>query len=337
MNDGNGSYLPDVPGPSTTRSTDRGIIVPSPPARTRRAVLGSALGLLGVAATGCSKPKRPFDPASETLPPDPAAPSGAATNAAPQFFDTGAADFFGKGLVPEQRATFGLDRAQILPSDDPRFQKIVRVSLPAGDTFNNPDAEVYNDGNTYGGSQLFVAMDGRPTYEMYLRYYVRFPHDFDFNKAGKLPGFYGVIYNKGEDKRTDTDRNGFASRFAWRKDGEGIVYSNTARPDTPIKVSGKKTWTWETGKWICVEQGVRMNFETVSQGLLAVWIDNKDTFKEHGYNPRISDKVRIGGIMFSAVYGGGDRSFAPKTDTTIDFAAFAMAEQRVGPLPDPSR
>ncbi len=335
MNDKNGFCQPGTSAPPTGQSADSTIVLPSAPARTRRAVLGSALGLLGVAATGCSKPKHPFDPASETLPPDPSVTPSA--SAAARFLDTGAADFFGKGLIPQQRATFGLDRAQILPSDDPRFQQIVRVSLPAGDTFNDPKAQVYNDGNTYGGSQLFVAMEGRPTFEMYLRYYVRFPHDFDFRKGGKLPGFYGVIYNKGNDQRTDSDRSGFASRFAWRKEGEGIVYSNTARPDAPVKVSGKKSWTWELNKWICVEQGVRMNFETFSQGLLDVWIDNKETVKEHGYNPRISDKVRIGGIMFSAVYGGGDRSFAPETGTTIDFAAFAIGEQRVGPLPEAAR
>ncbi len=332
MNDRNGLYLPGVPGSQPSRPTDGGIILPPRPARTRRAVLGSTLGLLGVAATACSRPARTFDPASETLPPDSDAAASPAPNGPPPTLATGAADFFGKDLVPQTRATFGLDRAQILPSDNPHFPRMVRVSLPAGSI--NTENQVYNDGNTYGGTQLFLAMTGRPTYEMYLRYYIKLPHDFDFNKGGKLPGFYGVIYKKESDERSDTDRNGFASRFGWRKEGEGIVYSNTARPDHPLDISGKKTWTWELDKWICVEQGVRLNFENFSQGLLAVWINNKEVFKEHGYNPRISDKLRIGGIMFSVVYGGGDRSFAPETDTSIDLAGFAIGAQRVGPLPD---
>ncbi|WP_131765223.1 polysaccharide lyase [Candidatus Protofrankia californiensis] len=332
MNDRNGLYLPGVPGSQASRPADSGIILPARPARTRRAVLGSALGLLGVAATGCSRPAHTFDPASETLPPDADAATPLATNEPPQTLATAAADFFGKGFVPEQRAAFGLDRAQILPSDNPHFPRMVRVSLST-DTINTENS-VYHDGDTYGGTQLFLAREDEPTEELYLRYYLRFPEKFDFNKGGKLPGFFGVLYKPASKERTNDYQDGYASRFAWRKGSEGLIYSNTARPDNPITMVGKKKWTWELGKWICVEHGVRMSSDKFSQELLTVWINNQEVHKEHRYNPRISDRLRIGGIMFSVVYGGGDRSFAPETDTSIDLAGFAIGPQRVGPLPD---
>ncbi|WP_250284745.1 hypothetical protein [Frankia sp. CiP1_Cm_nod2] len=164
MNDGNGLYLPGVPGPRPSRPTDDGIVLPGRPARTRRAVLGSALGLLGMAAAGCSRPSDTFDPASEVLPPDAGAATPPPAPGPPPTLANGAADFFGKGLIPQQRATFGLDRTQILPSDNPRFPRLARVALPAGPVNDDVDRQVYNDGNTYGGSQLFLAMEGRPAY-----------------------------------------------------------------------------------------------------------------------------------------------------------------------------
>nr|MDT0665805.1 hypothetical protein [Micromonospora sp. DSM 115978] len=197
----------------------------------------------------------------------------------------------------------------------------------------NTTAPVYGDGPTYGGSQMFVDHKLRQPFELYLRYYVRFPEDFEFGKGGRLPGFFGTIV-KADQERVETDRFGLATRFAWRKGNAGIVYANTAREEHPINVVGKDKWFWETGRWICVEQGVKLNFEGWADGVIKIWLDNEEVHSE-SFNPRISDKLKIGGLLVTATFGDGDRSFAPVADQSVDLAGFAVGVSRVLPLRDP--
>jgi hypothetical protein len=300
------------------------------PRRSRRAVLASSLGLAGALA-GCGSPAA-FDPRSEILPSDTSTPRPVATTAArtPTLADPAVArDFFGKDLVASTRSSFGLNRAAVLPSDDPRFARMLRVSLPVNAV--NDTAKIYQDGPTYGGVQMFVDDTLRSPYELYLRYYLRFPANFQFGQGGRLPGFFGTIVK--DRARTDTDRFGFATRFAWRKGDEGIVYANTARPDHPVNVIGKGAWRWPTGRWICVEQGVKLNFETFADGVLLIWLDGQLVHKEQHFNPRISDKLRIGGILVTATFGDGGITYAPVVSQTIDLAAFAYGTTRLNPLP----
>jgi hypothetical protein len=296
-------------------------------------VLTAGAAGLGLAVAGCA-PKAEPAPAA-TLPPD----TSARQTAAPvptTLAGTGAAYFFGKPFVPDLRDHFGIDRAKIYPSSDPRFKHFLRVTLPGGLKDNPNSPAIYGDKLTFGGTQLFLN-SGYPRNELYLRYYVRFGNDFDFNKGGLLPGFYGSIV-KGT-QRSESDRDGFATRFMWRKKGAGGVYTNTSAlynsSIKPVNVRAKDRWNWKPGQWICVEQGVRMNSVGFAQGLLLIYIDGVEVYKEHGYNLRLSSKLRIGGVLFQAAYGTGDRSFAQDYDQTIDFAAFAVGQSRVGIIKPP--
>jgi hypothetical protein len=165
---------------------------------------------------------------------------------------------------------------------------------------------------------------------MYFRYYVRFPKGFEFGRGGRLPGFFGTIVK--DEVRTETDRNGFATRLAWRKGGEGLVYANTARADHRVDTVGKRSWYWETGRWTCVEQLLRLNFEPLTNGTIMIWIDGNLVHADPKFNPRISSKLRIGGMLLTATFGDGDRSFAPATDAAVDLAAFAVGAARIGPV-----
>ncbi|MEX5632058.1 polysaccharide lyase [Parafrankia sp. FMc2] len=306
-------------------------------------MLASSLGVLGLAAgAGCGAltDDQVFDPASEILPPDTTAPAaGPATTAPAAGVATGrtladpaaAREFFGRELVPQTRSSFGLDRAAIMASDDPRFPQFLRVAIPV-DAMNPSDARIYGDGPTYGGTQLFVDHTLRSPYELYLRYYLRFPETFDFGNGGRLPGFFGTIVK--DRRRTETMRSGLATRFAWREGGKGIVYANTAREDHPVNVIGKGSWYWPRGRWACVEQGVKLNFEGFADGVILMWLDGQLMHKE-SFNPRISSDLRIGGILATATFGDGGASFAPTTTQAIDLAGFAYGIARLNPLPRP--
>ncbi|MBL7495339.1 hypothetical protein I6A84_42185 [Frankia sp. CNm7] len=311
---------------------------------SRRALLrSSALGVLGLAGaslgggllTGCGSDAKPFDPASEMLPPDTATPAPAATTAAKRrtLADPAVAkEFFGEKLVPTTRASYGLDQAEVLPSDDPRFPTFLRVSIPV-DVTNPQEARIYQDGPTYGGVQMFVDHTLRSPYELYFRYYLRFPENFDFGNGGRLPGFFGTIVKNRQ--RTETLRAGFATRFAWRDGDMGLVYANTARPDHPVNTVGKGIWRWPRGRWICVEQGVKLNFEGYANGLMLIWIDGQLVYKDQQFNPRISNDLRVGGFLVNATFGDGGASFKPPSPQTIDLAGFVYDTTRLNPLPKP--
>lgn len=316
--------------------------LPRPP--TRRALLrSSALGTLGLAAgavglggvlTGCDDDAQPFDPASEILPPDTATPAPLTSSAAPRrtLADPEVAkEFFGEELVPSTRSSFGLDLAEVLPSDDPRFPSFLRVSIPV-DVVNPMEARVYQDGPTYGGVQMFVDHTLRSPYELYMRYYVRFPRGFDFGKGGRLPGFFGTIVK--DEVRTETTRRGLATRFAWRENGVGLVYANQARDEHPVNTVGKGAWTWPTSRWVCVEQGVKLNFEGFADGVMLIWIDGQLVGDEK-FNPRISNDLRIGGFLVTATFGDGPATFKPTSPQAIDLAGFAYDVKRLNPLPEP--
>jgi len=311
---------------------------------TRRALLRSSgvggLGLAGAGLSGllgaCGPGTAKVDPASETLPPDTATPIPASTTTAGGRRTLANSDvakqFFGEKLVPTTRSSFGLDRAEVLSSDDQRFPTFLRVSIPV-DVTNPEPARIYKDGATYGGVQLFVNHTLRSPYELYMRYYVRFPVNFAFGQGGRLPGFFGTIVKNRV--RTETLRSGFATRFAWRDGDFGLVYANTARDDHPINTVGKDAWRWPRGRWVCVEQGVKLNFEGFSDGLMLIWIDGQLVFKDQKFNPRISNDLRVGGFLVTATFGDGGTSFKPASPQTIDLAGFAYDVKRLNPLPVP--
>ncbi|WP_241835066.1 polysaccharide lyase [Pseudofrankia asymbiotica] len=311
---------------------------------TRRALMrSSSAGALGLAAAGlsgglaaCGSGPRQVDPASEILPPDTSTPVAASTTPARAHRTLANTDvarqFFGEKLVPMTRSSFGLDLAEVLPSDDKRFPSLLRVSIPI-DVTNPEEKRIYQDGATYGGVQMFVDHTLRSPYELYMRYYVRFPQNFDFGKGGRLPGFFGTIVKNRV--RTETLRSGFATRFAWRDGDSGLVYANTARSDHPTNTVGKATWRWPRGRWVCVEQGVKLNFEGYSDGLMLIWIDGKLVYKDQKFNPRISNDLRVGGFLVTATFGDGGTTFKPVSPQTIDLAGFAYDVKRLNPLPKP--
>ncbi|MGF7236782.1 MAG: polysaccharide lyase, partial [Frankia sp.] len=262
---------------------------------------------------------------------DPALTTGPAINTATgPTLATSAARFFGPLLVPQKDKAFGLDQADVLTSDDRRFTQLSRVYY--GANVVNNDEPIYGDGTTYGGTQLLLATKFQPLLMLYIRYYVRFPADFDWVKGGNLPGLYGVNVKDGKISPGD---GGFAVRIAWRKKGYGAV--NAYLPNAPnhLKTFAKNAWAWNPGVWTCVELGLRLNTPGLANGAASVWIDNAPAYHEQNLELRVSDKPHIGGLAFTTYFGGGDLSWEPPFSQSADFAGFAVGPARIGPIAAP--
>jgi polysaccharide lyase-like protein len=237
------------------------------------------------------------------------------------------AQFFGSGLTASTDKDFGLDRVEILDEPDERLGPVLRVTYPRGSASQSMAREL---GSAEGGAQVLLAMQ-EPADELHLRYFVRFPDGFEFVKGGKLPGFYGGTANDGGKIPDGTD--GFSTRFMWRTQGAGEVYAYLPTSEEHGTSLGRASWSFPTGRWVSIEQAVRLNQPDEEDGSVTVWLDGEEVFREDDLEYRTIDDLQIDGVFFSTFFGGADPSWASPEDQVVDFADFEVSTSYIGPEP----
>jgi hypothetical protein len=265
------------------------------------------------AASSSSSAEPPAGP-SEGPPAGPGVPADQAAIAA----------FFGSQVRPRKTGSFGLDRASLVPTGTATPPgTALRIAYPQGSV--SPAANRHY-GTPDGGMQVYLPFTAGPTDEAYLRYWVYFPPGFTFVKGGKLPGLWGGTQVSGGEVPDGT--NGFSTRLMWRAGGAGEVYLYA---DEQSGVSlGRGDWTWPRGRWVCIEQHVRLGDPDHAHGLVTVWLDGKQVYTRNDLRYRTVSDLRIEGIFFSTFYGGDNPSWAPPSDQYADFTGFAVADHRLG-------
>ncbi|WP_037771046.1 polysaccharide lyase [Streptomyces sclerotialus] len=241
-------------------------------------------------------------------------------------WDTAAvARFFGSRLRPREEGSFGLDRTVL--RHHPEYGPVLRVRYPARSA-SPTVARRY--GRPEGGAQLYLPLRSGPTDSLHLRYYLRFPKGFDFVKGGKLPGLYGGTVTGG--RRIPDGENGLSTRYMWRSKGRGEVYAYLPTSVEHGTSLGRGKWKWPTGRWVCVEQSVRLNTPGEDNGSVEVFLDGRRVLREDELEFRTSKKLKIEGVFFSTFFGGSDPSWATPQADYADFAAFAVSHRRIGPV-----
>jgi hypothetical protein len=228
-------------------------------------------------------------------------------------------EFFGGGLTAQSRGSFGLERMQIQPEPDADLGPVLRVTFPAGSA--SQTAARSHDAPE-GGAQVFLWLDA-PVEELRLRYSVRFPQGFDFVRGGKLPGLFGGTVTDGREIPDGTD--GFSTRYMWRARGAGEVYTYLPSSEEHGTSLGRGTWTFPTGRWVAVEQEVRLNRPGRSDGSITVWVDGTEVFRQDRVVFRTVEQLQVDGVFFSTFFGGGDLSWATPRDQYVDFAGFEIS------------
>jgi hypothetical protein len=236
---------------------------------------------------------------------------------------TGLAGFFGGKLHRQDFGSFGLDRTDLIPSGDRRFDKAMRVRYPA-DSASQLSAA--NSDSEHGGAQLYLARAEGPVDEAYLRYYVRFPAGFNFVKGGKLPGLYGGRANNG--RKIPDGTNGFSTRYMWRAKGAGEVYAYLPTSVDHGTSLGRGKWQFPTDVWFELQQHVRLNTPGEMDGQVQVWLNGVLVFEQTGLTFRTVPDLKIEGLFFSTFFGGGDASWATPVDQYADFAGFSITTEK---------
>ncbi|MEH0576250.1 hypothetical protein QBA54_17550 [Streptomyces sp. B21-108] len=289
--------------------------------RRRQFITALGVATLGAGLAACSS-----GPGSGTSD----SPGPSVGSATPPSVDPAAlARFFGPRLTARSGGSFGLSRVQLLPDSNPALGRLLRVHYPARSA--SPSVAREYD-RPQGGAQLYLALVTGPVDFLHLRYYVRFPEDFDFVKGGKLPGLYGGTVTSG--RRIPDGDNGLSTRYMWRAHGAAEVYAYLPTSVAHGTSLGRGSWAWPVGRWVCVEQAVRLNRPGRLDGNVTVHVDGRQVLSQGGLEFRTSERLGIDGVLFSTFFGGSDPSWATVRAQYADFAAFAVSDRPIDPLPN---
>ncbi|WP_421658168.1 polysaccharide lyase [Leptothermofonsia sp. ETS-13] len=220
----------------------------------------------------------------------------------------------------KEKGSWGLQNITVIPDPQRRFSKILRVRYPAGSA--SPTV-ARRKGVPLGGAQFYADLGIPPQTALRLSYYVRFSKNFEFVKGGKLPGLFGGKGNSGGD--TPDGKDGFSTRFMWRRNGDGEVYAylpTSRRYGTSIS---RGNWQFQPGVWHHLEQEVVLNQPNQRNGRIRVWFDGKPVLDKDGLTFRRVSDLRLDGLFFSTFFGGSDSSWATPKDVYVDFADFSVS------------
>lgn len=221
-------------------------------------------------------------------------------------------------LMPDKN--FGLEEnIEYMEEDGVNF---IRVHYPEGSISSGQHKST---GSPLGGAQFYKTTDMPAAKEYELSYKVRFSENFDFVKGGKLPGLYGGDRNA-SGQRIPDGKTGWSTRFMWRANGSGEVYTYMPSSKNHGSSLGRGDWKFETGVWHEIVQRVKLNTVGEEDGSVEVYLDGNLVHKSDDLIFRTVDTLKIDGLFFSTFFGGSDPSWASTADVYTDYADFKVAK-----------
>lgn len=189
-------------------------------------------------------------------------------------------------------------------------------------------------GAPLGGTQFklpFASFGGHPVDEVGVRYIVKFAHNFDFVRGGKLNGVYGGTANTGGRRPNGTD--GFSVRIVWRRGGLGALYAYL--PSSPKNVGtllGEGAWVFRPGEEYDLVLWTRLNTVGNQDGALSLWVNGRLVYRRTGLVFRSTAALKVDGLFFSTFFGGRDPSWASTRSTQVIVKEVGVLSDREKPL-----
>lgn len=200
---------------------------------------------------------------------------------------------------------------------------------------------LYPRGEHYGSGWSY-RLDGRdkrpkPLEEAYLRWYVKFDADFDFDRGGKMPGLMGWAPGKRAGwggKRSDGN-NGFSCRICWSRGGKLTMYTYHADQRSKYgdgfetRTKANRPYVIERGRWICIEMYMKLNSPGRHDGVLKLWADGIQIGQRDGIRFRNLPTMKIDNLFVNAYFGG---SWTSPKDQHVHYDNMVMARKYIGPF-----
>ncbi|MEQ1651502.1 MAG: polysaccharide lyase [Hyphomicrobium sp.] len=132
-----------------------------------------------------------------------------------------------------------------------------------------------------------------------LSYSAYLPKGFGFKEPGHLPGLFGAADVTQIDALKPEE--GFATRMGWGAAGDFGV-------DVRVPTIGgffegpRRRTVWDTGRWVNIEQEVRLNTPGQANGILRVWADGALTINRQGLTFRNAPEATFSGVVADIGY-----------------------------------
>jgi hypothetical protein len=131
-----------------------------------------------------------------------------------------------------------------------------------------------------------------------LSYSVLVPAGFTFAYQGHLPGIYGATDLEQIDAAMPED--GFATRMSWAQAGfagVALIANGGGYFDGP-----QRGYLWPTGRWVDVQQEVKLNTPARDDGELRIWIDGKLILNQNRVKLRKTANTGLSGVVADVGY-----------------------------------
>lgn len=211
------------------------------------------------------------------------------------------------------------DHAKVLPVPGGPASAAIEVALEKG------TSSVYQSDYPHGGVAFQWAPDGLNGAEVAcLRYSIRLPADFDFDKAGMLPGVFGGVPPQLHE--SPDGESGFATRLIWRKKGLGEVFAQV--PDkSPVngRILGRGKFSIPKGRWVNLEQEVLLNSLDTADGVYRLWVDRQLVVEHTDLTWRTSDALTLTGVVADVSYGAPSAMIQAPKNTVVQLSPFELS------------
>jgi hypothetical protein len=210
------------------------------------------------------------------------------------------------------RREYGLlDNARVVRAADAPSRAVLEVSL----------------GTAHPGERNGIGMRWSPpglseARAACLSYAVWLPKDFEFGGGGFLPGLFGGAET--EDLLRPDTAAGFAARPSWRTGGalQAVLQLPSASGGATVVERGRSALP--RGRWVGIDQELRLNNPGKADGELRVWIDRELMLERRAVKWQTDGAPSIGGIVALVGHGTLDRASGVRSASAIRLTPFDL-------------
>lgn len=184
-----------------------------------------------------------------------------------------------------------LQNASVVPGDRGSTDSVLDVKLAPTDAESGTSEN--GVGFTWQPNEIAKAQSACLSYRVFL------PADFAFKERGMLPGLFGAADVSQIDELEPADS--FAVRVAWGQAGDAgmdvRIPSSSGFWETPPRKTN-----WPLGRWVTVEQELKLNTPGADDGAMRLWIDGALTIDRGGMPLRNSAQSVLSGVVADIGY-----------------------------------
>ncbi len=175
------------------------------------------------------------------------------------------------------------------------------------------------------GGGGFIYSIGKTLDSANISFNVMFDKNFKFNKGGKFGfGFCTGTCPTGWAPVGDD----FSTRFMWRTNGDIEVYGYVPTKTEAYGQSfGRWSFRFTTGKYYKVSQTIKLNTPGVNDGVIVIYVDDKEVFRDSAVTFRKADTTHITKVIFSNFFGWNDATWATPVNTNVNFNNVVLTPQ----------